>query len=59
VRYRAAFDGAFLGKVLGVFVRSVFALLRRRAREYGIPRGQCGSVTFVQRFGSALAGPPV
>jgi hypothetical protein len=24
------------------------------AREYGIPGGQCGAVTFIQRFGSAL-----
>jgi hypothetical protein len=58
VRYRAAFDGAFLGKVLGIFVREVFAWLRRGARDYGIPRGQCGSVTFVQRFGSALNCTP-
>lgn len=28
--------------------------MRKRASECGIPRGQCGAVTFVQRFGSAL-----
>src|SRR4030095_16728122 len=54
VRYRVAFDGAVLGKVLGIFIRAVFASLRRRANECGIPRGQCGAVTFVQRFGSDL-----
>jgi hypothetical protein len=43
-----------LGKVLGIFIRAVFASLRRRANECGIPRGQCGAVTFVQRFGSDL-----
>lgn len=54
LRYRVAFDGALLGKVLGIFARAVFRSLRRRARDYGIPRGQCGAVTFIQRFGSAL-----
>ena len=54
VRYRVAFDGALLGKVLGIFIRAVFASLRRRARDCGIPGGQCGAVTFVQRFGSDL-----
>ena len=54
LRYRVAFDGALLGEVLGIFVRAVFGSLKRRAREYGIPWGQCGAVTFIQRFGSAL-----
>ena len=45
---------ALLGKVLGIFARAVFGSLRRRARDYGITRGQCGAVTFIQRFGSAL-----
>lgn len=54
LRYQVAFDGALLGKVLGIFARAVFRSLRRRAREYGIPRGQCGAVTLIQRFGSAL-----
>jgi hypothetical protein len=36
-------------------VGSDFAELRRRARQQGsAPRGQCGAVTFIQRFGSAL-----
>ena len=41
--------------MLGVFVRTVYASLRRRARrQWGVARGQCGAVTFVQRFGDAL-----
>lgn len=41
--------------VLGIFVRAVFASLRRRARaHWGIARFQGGAVTFVQRFGAAL-----
>jgi hypothetical protein len=36
-------------------VRALFAELRRRARQHwGTRASQCGAVTFVQRFGSAL-----
>jgi len=58
VRFRVAFDSDLLGEVLGIFVREVFASLRKRARENGILKGKCGSVTFVQRFGSALNCTP-
>jgi hypothetical protein len=55
LRYRLAYDAPLTSAVLGVFVRTVFASLRRRARrQWGVARGQCGSVTFVQRFGDAL-----
>jgi hypothetical protein len=55
LRYRLAYDARLASDVLGVFVRAVFASLRRRARnKWGVARGQCGAVTFVQRFGSAL-----
>ncbi len=41
--------------MLRVFLRALFAELRRRARhQWSIPRGECGAVTFIQRFGSAL-----
>ncbi|MBW2235854.1 MAG: transposase [Deltaproteobacteria bacterium] len=55
LRYRLAYDAPLTSAVLGVFVRAVFASLRRRARkQWGVTRGQCGAVTFVQRFGDAL-----
>ena len=54
LRFHVAFDADLLSKVLAIFVHEVFGSLRRRAREYGIPNGKCGSVTFVQMFGSAL-----
>jgi hypothetical protein len=55
LRYRLAYDAALTSAVLGVFVRTVFASLRRRARKrWGVACGQCGAVTFVQRFGDAL-----
>jgi hypothetical protein len=55
LRYKLAYDSALAAEVLQLFVRSVFASLRRRARyKYGLARYDCGSVTFVQRFGDAL-----
>jgi hypothetical protein len=55
LRYRLAYDASLTSAVLGVFVRTVFGSLRRRARkQWGVARGQCGAVTVVQRFGSAL-----
>jgi len=54
LRYRMAYDADLLSPVMRIFSRVVFQSLRKRASEFGIPRGQCGAVTFVQRFGSAL-----
>jgi hypothetical protein len=55
LRYRLAYDSRLLSKVLNVFIRTVFAELRRRAHELsGLRSSQCGAVTFVQRFNDAL-----
>jgi len=55
LRYRCAYDARLTSAVLRAFLRALFAELRRRARQQGsAPRGQCGAVTFIQRFGSAL-----
>ena len=55
LRYRLAYDARLTSAVLGAFVRTVFGSLRRRARRHwSVARGQCGAVTFVQRFGDAL-----
>ena len=55
LRYRLAYDARLATEVLRVFVRAVFASLRRSARrKWGVSQGQCGAVTFVQRFGDAL-----
>ena len=55
LRYRLAYDSTLVRDVLQIFVRAVFALVRRRA---GIPaanrQARCGAVSFVQRFGDAL-----
>jgi hypothetical protein len=55
LRYRCAWNARLTTEVLRSFLRAVFADQRRRARKLlGIRRGSCGSVTFIQRFGSAL-----
>ncbi len=55
LRYRCAWNARLTSEVLQSFLRAVFADQRRRARKLlGIRKGSCGSVTFIQRFGSAL-----
>ena len=55
LRYRCAYDARLTSAVLRAFLRALFAELRRRARKQWDARGeQCGAVTFIQRFGSAL-----
>jgi hypothetical protein len=55
LRYRCAYDAQLTSQVLRAFLRALFAALRRRATDrWGTTRGQCGAVSFIQRFGSAL-----
>jgi hypothetical protein len=55
LRYLCAWNAQLTSEVLRCFLRAVFADYRRRAkRDLGVSRGACGSVTFIQRFGSAL-----
>jgi ribosomal protein S27E len=55
LRYRLAYDASLVSDVLAIFTRTVFASLIRRAREFGAERRpQCGAVSFIQRFDSAL-----
>jgi len=56
LRYRLAHDRELTAEVLRVFVRALFASLRRRSRPTRSVPGpaHCGAVTVVQRFGGAL-----
>ena len=55
LRYRCAYNARLTSEVLRAFLRALFAELRRRARQHWEMRApQCGAVTFIQRFGSAL-----
>jgi hypothetical protein len=60
LRYRCAWDAKLTSDVLGAFMRALFADQRRRARiHHGVQQAQCGSVTAIQRFGSALNTNPL
>jgi len=55
LRYRCAWNARLTSEALRCFLRAVFTDYRRRAkRDLGVSRVACGSVTFIQRFGSAL-----
>jgi hypothetical protein len=54
LRYRLAYDGKLLTDVLGVFLRVVRGWYYAQAKAAGCGKPRCGSVTFAQRFGSAL-----
>jgi len=55
LRYRLAYDSSLLRDVLQIFVRVVFASIRRRAGlSASNRRARCGAVTFIQRFSDAL-----
>jgi len=57
LRYRLAYDHRLCRAVLGTFVRALFGFEERRARVLGV-RGRAGSVTAIQRCGSALNANP-
>jgi hypothetical protein len=59
LRYRCAWDAKLTSEVLRAFIRALAADQRRRARiHHGVQQAQCGSVTAIQRFGSALNTNP-
>ena len=55
VRILCAFKPEALSLTVRVFIRTLFAFHRRRARRAGLPDrgGRCGAVTVIQRYGSA------
>ena len=54
LRWALARNGALCTDVLSLFVRTLFNALRARARSLALPARECGAVSFIQRFGSAL-----
>ena len=58
MRYLIAYDARLCSKILNAFIREVFRWYRRYAKEYAglnsMSEPRCGSVTFIQRAGSAL-----
>ena len=54
LRYRLAYDHELCRSILAIYTRAILGLQRRRARQYNVTDGRCGSVTFIQRFGAGL-----
>ncbi len=52
LRRLAAFKADVLTALARIFVEAIFARYRAGAKREGIEGAQCGSITFVQRFGS-------
>jgi hypothetical protein len=48
-------DRQFMTRMLGAYLRTLFAWQRRRGRQLGIQDGQTGAITFIQRFASTLS----
>jgi len=53
LRYRLAYDHDHCIAVLAIFIRTLLGFYRKRAKRRGVHNGCTGSVTFIQRFGSA------
>jgi ribosomal protein S27E len=54
LRYLLARNPELCSKVRRIYVRAIFALLRRKARKLGIETPRPGAVIAIQRFDSAL-----
>jgi len=60
LRFPLAFDGKVLGQVLRIFTDTVAGWYRRRHVERGLPAGETGAVTAIQRANSDLRlSPPL
>jgi len=57
-RRRLAKDGALLGALTRIFVKSVQAFYTKRAAGHGAPEAKTGAVTVVQRTASDLRLKP-
>ena len=54
IRLPLAYDAELLPRMMRAYLQTLFSWMRRRGRALGIRDGRIGSVTFIQRFGSAL-----
>jgi hypothetical protein len=54
LRFPLAFDGKLLGQVVRIFTDTVAGWYRRRHADLGLPAGESGAVTVIQRANSDL-----
>jgi len=58
LRFPLAFDGKLLGQVVRIFTDTVAGWYRSRHAERGLPNGETGAVTVIQRANSDLRLDP-
>ncbi len=54
LRYLMAHDAKLTNRILSIYIGALGSFLKKRAKRSGIKNAKFGSVTFIQRFGSAL-----
>lgn len=54
LRFLMAHNSKLTNKILSVFIQGIGSYQKKQAKRLGIHRARPGSVTFIQRFGSAL-----
>ena len=54
LRYLMAHDAKLTNSILSIFIQVIGSYLKKRGKKSGIKGAKPGSVTFIQRFGSAL-----
>ena len=58
LRFPLAFDGKLLGQVVRLFTDSVSCWYRKRHKARGLPHGETGAVTAIQRANSDIRLSP-
>ena len=54
LRFQMAHNPKLTNKILSIFIQVIFSYQRKKSKQLGVKRARPGSVTFIQRFGSAL-----
>ena len=54
LRYQMAHNPKLTNKILSIFIQTISSYQKKKAKQSGIKAARPGSVTFIQRFGSAL-----
>ena len=54
LRYQMAHNPKLTNKILSIFIQTISSYQKKKAKQSGIKLAKPGSVTFIQRFGSAL-----
>ena len=54
LRFQMAHNARLTSQILPIFIKVITSYQKKVARKRGIKRARTGSVTFIQRFGSAL-----